>query len=180
MSGPKGGRAKIGRSPLDESKPQTFDEWMAGTNEEKFVKRRELLSFATFWVKTQIAPLIGSALVSFEAEMERKAKHNRWYRRLGRWLKGFFVKPGLEVADLPPEARAELRAELDAAEEVPAPEPAEAPEKVRTCVTCGSAELEPITEEGGLRCPKGHIVEEPPPEVDDGTRPEPPDEETTK
>lgn len=176
MSGPKGGRARIGKQRLDGSKRQTFDEWMAGTNEEKFVKRRELLSFATFWVKTQIAPLIGSALVSFEEGMERKAKHNRWYRRLGRWLKGFFVKRGLEVSDLPPEARAELRAELDAAEEVPAPP--EAPDKVRTCVTCGSAELEPVSETGGLKCPKGHIVEEPPPEVDDATRPEPLEEDS--
>ena len=152
---PKGGRGPIGRKRLDGEGPKrvsvTFDEWLEGNNKNKYATRDQVVSYSQFQLRNQIMPLMGETIKAYEAEMKR----NRWYRRLWRWIKGLFVTKSLEVADLPADARAELREQLDAAE----PET-----KGRTCVVCGSAQLEPVNEKGGLQCEKGHVVEEPPTE----------------
>jgi hypothetical protein len=127
---------------------------MEGDNKKRYVTREQLVMFSQFQVRQQIMPLIGECIKAYHYETQQK----RWYRRLGRWVKGLFVTKRLEVADLPADARAELRAELDAAET----EPEEEQAPVQTCATCGSAQLEPVDETGGLRCHNGHVIEDPP------------------
>ncbi len=133
----------------------SFDEWLQGSNALKFATREQVVAYSQFQVREQIMPLIGECIKAYHHETQQK----RWYRRLGRWLKGLFVTKKLEVAELPAEARAELRAELDAAEAKPEPEEQK---PVRTCATCGSAQLEPVNEMGGLVCHNGHVIEDPP------------------
>lgn len=157
MAGPKRGRGGIGKRRLggegSDQKAVTFDEWLEGSNALRYATRQQVVSYSQFQLRNQIMPLMGETIKAYEAEMKR----NRWYRRLGRWVKGFFVSKSLQVADLPADARAELRDQLDAAEVEP-----EKPGQ--TCVTCGSAQLEPVDERGGLKCHKGHVIEEPPTE----------------
>lgn len=156
---PKGGRGRIGKKRLGAEGPDrktvTFDEWLEGNNALKFVTRDQLVAYSQFQLKEQIMPLVGEAIKAYDAEI----RYQRWYKRLGRWVRGLFVKKNLEIADLPAETRAELRAELDAAEAEPE-EKERTP--VRTCPTCASVQLEPVNASGGLKCHNGHVIEDPP------------------
>ena len=156
---PKGGRGRIGKKRLGGEGPDrkevTFDEWLEGSNAQKFATRDQLVAYSQFQLREQIMPMVGEAIKAYDAEI----RYQRWYRRFDRWLKGLFVRKQLEVADLPADARAELRAELDAAEVEPEPEERK---PVRTCPTCGSAQLEPVNASGGLQCQDGHVIEDPP------------------
>ena len=157
MGMPKRGR--IGKKRLGGEGPNrkevTFDEWLEGNNSQKFATRDNVVAFANFFLKYRIMPLVGESIKAYDTEM----RYQRWYRRFGRWIKALFVTKKLEVADLPADARAELRAELDAAEAEPEPEERK---PLRTCPTCASAQLEPVNEAGGLVCHNGHVIEDPP------------------
>ncbi len=132
----------------------SFHEWLDGANATKFATREQVVSYSQFQLKNQIMPLVGEAIKAYDAEM----RYRRWYRRFGRWIKALFVTKKLEVADLPAEARAELRDQLDAAEK----KPEEEQTPLRTCAACGSAQLEPVNTSGGLKCHNGHVIEDPP------------------
>jgi len=157
MGMPKRGR--IGKQPLGGEGPNrkevTFDEWLEGNNAQKFATRDNVVAFANFFLRLRIMPLVGEAIKAYDAEM----RHRRWYRRLGRWVKSLFVTKKFGVADLPADARAELREQLDAAEAKPEEEERK---PLRTCPTCASAQLEPVNASGGLKCHNGHVIADPP------------------
>ncbi len=156
MGMPKRGR--IGKKRLGGEGPNrtevSFDEWLEGDNAQKFSTRDQVVAFSNFFLKYRIMPLVGESIKAYDSEI----RYRRWYRRLGRWVKALFVTKKVEVADLPADARAELREQLDAAEA----KPEEEQTPVRTCATCGSAQLEPVNASGGLVCHNGHVIEDPP------------------
>ncbi len=163
MGMPKTGRKGIRSKRLDGNgrggTEMTFDQFMEGNNKTKYVTREQLVMYSQFQFREQVVPMIGNCIKAYDHEVREK----RWYRAIGRWLRGLFVRKSTEIADLPADARQELREQLDAAEtEAESPEP----EQVRTCITCGSTQLEPVNEKGGLQCGQcGGLIEEPPPDI---------------
>ena len=163
MGMPKTGRKGIRGKRLDGDGPgrktdMTFDEFMEGSNQKKYVTREDLVMYSQFQLKEQIIPIVGNCIKAYDHEVREK----RWYRVFWRWIKGLFVRKPTEIADLPADARQELREQLDAAEA----KPEEEQTPVRTCITCGSAQLEPVNEKGGLQCGQcGGLIEEPPPDI---------------
>lgn len=163
MAMPRRGRQGIRGKRLDGDGPGatqvTYDEFMEGDNKKRYVTREQLVMFSQFQFRQQTVPIIGQCIKAYDHEVRGK----RWYRVFWRWVKGLVVRKSTEIADLPADARQELREQLDAAEaEGETPEP----EQVRTCITCGSAQLEPVNEQGGLQCGKcGALIEDPPPDI---------------
>lgn len=131
----------------------------------KYVTRSEM-----DWVQRRAfranAKMLETLINDFEKHQDRKV----WYRRLVAWLKSLGGTPKeMTIADLPPAAREDLKRQLAAAdgEEAEGTEEAievEDPRAVRrTCVNCGSANLGPVNELGGVKCNKcGAVLDDPP------------------
>jgi hypothetical protein len=130
---------------------------------DAFATREQVVAFANMQLTEQIVPLIRQAIQRYDAE-QRAA---RWYRRLGLWIARLFgwrMTPE-QAADIiqnyprdpehqpEPEVVGEIRA---------SGHPQDNGEVRRSCVVCGSVQLEPVNEMGGLRCANGHILEDPP------------------
>lgn len=62
----------------------TYEEWVGNENAEKLATREEVVAFSNFQLQEQVLPLMRNAV----ANAFRAYEANRWYRRLGRWLRG--------------------------------------------------------------------------------------------
>jgi hypothetical protein len=156
------------RRPIRQAhgKPMPMAQWLAGRNSELVVNRGELQSYVYEYHKAVLVPFIADCI----KEADRERRRRVFYRRFFRWLRDMVFGPEqapvvVEAAHLS-QAREEREDAAADQEEATAGE-AQPP---RTCVVCGSAALEPVNERGGLKCDRGHMIEEPPP--DQGISPE--------
>ena len=146
----------------------TFREWVGGENATKFATREQVVAFHNLQLREQIVPLIKNALARYDAEQRARSPS----RRLYRWVRRVLGRPMTHDELVEEVFRAEQRRHQREAEPETAPAvastiamPAEQGARPRSCVVCGSVQLEPLNENGGLVCPRGHVVEEPPPET---------------
>ncbi len=65
------------------SREISYQQWISGANAQRTVTREECVAFHNLALREQIVPLIANALRRYDAEQ----RANRWYRRLGRWLR---------------------------------------------------------------------------------------------
>lgn len=146
-------RKKPKRLRQPHSKPQRLDAWLAGRNAELVVNRGELLTFVDEHARAVLVPLIADCIKAYDAERQRRV----WPRRFLRWVRDILLGPEKPATDETYLAQQQAERE-DAAED-------EAPVEMgsrRSCVTCGSVHLMAVNERGGLRCDRGHVIEEPP------------------
>lgn len=137
-----------------------YKDWIAGENALRFATREQVVAFANLQLREQIVPLIRNAIIRYDRQQRAK----RWYLRLLRWL----LKPWRPTTAQ--EQVQDILAEAAEEESVVGTiggtgRPDDNGEVRKSCVTCGSFQLEPVNERGGLQCDRGHIIEEPPPET---------------
>ncbi len=156
-------------------KDVTFAEFMTGENATKFITREGVVAYSQFQLREQIMPLVSRGILKSIRAYDDHQRASKWYRRFWRWLTQL-GRSGPDLAD--PAVRAGLREQLDELEkamaagdkfelgalekEQEAPDEPEHPTGVRTCVVCGTPKLEPVNENGGVKCINGHILEDPP------------------
>jgi len=146
-------------APPRDDGPMTLEQWLAGGRARLMVSRKDLVVFSEAYLHQRVVPLIADCLKTYEKERRR----NRWWRRAWRWLgtrvlgdpvvepaSAFLDAMNEEIED----AAAEVAEEQASEEEAPLP---------RSCAVCGSYQLEPVNQDGGLKCDRGHVIEEPPP-----------------
>lgn len=149
----------------------SFHEWIDGEAGLKFATREQVVAFANMQLQEQVVPLLRNAIARYDAERRARSPG----RRLLRWLRRVLGRPMTHDEMVEELVLAEQRGQPGpAVPDVAGTEPADAAvvggigvpddngEPRRTCVTCGSVQLEPVNERGGLKCPNGHIIENPP------------------
>lgn len=133
-----------------------YKDWIAGDNALKFATREQVVAFANLQLREQIVPLIRNAILRYD----RQQRARRWYWRLLRWLlKPWRPKTAQEQVQ---EILAEAEQEAVVGTIGGTGQPDDNGEVRKSCVTCGSFQLEPVNERGGLQCENGHVIEEPP------------------
>lgn len=144
-----------------------YSKWAAV--QDKFATVGETIAFHNLTMREQTLPLIRNEVNAGLARFDRYLHERRLLVRFWRWLTSFGHRPmtreqALEILAKYPRPEDEEKAEQPTATAEAEAEPAEPPQH-RSCVVCGSVQFEPINERGGLRCDRGHIVEDPPLEV---------------
>jgi hypothetical protein len=143
----------------------SYEEWIGGRNAEKFATREQVVAFWNLALQEQVIPLIQLYLARYDRErrLHRRAWRawNRAWNRLRQTVAHLAARllrkpPGDESADDAAQGE-EPASTAAAARELPSPRL-----PTKTCVVCGTSQLEPIDVRGGLRCANGHIVEDPP------------------
>lgn len=166
-----GKRDEIRAKRLTSKTDVTYAEWIA--DPERFATREQVVSYAQFQLREQIVPLVADIIKRAIDGHEERKRARRWDRRLWAVIKSLAVRNQMSVADLPEEARAALRQELDQLEQK-GPMEAKAATEIReeldrpadkptSCVVCGGREIQP-GERGGWECGKCKaVLVDPPP-----------------
>ena len=151
-----------------------YHEWIGGGNADKFATREQVVAFSNFDYRTRIVPFVAGVAPRIRDDVLRELHERRLLVRFWRWLTSFGHRPmtreqALKILSEYPRPEDEEKAEQAAAVAEAETEPPEPPQH-RSCVLCGSVQLEPINEHGRLRCDRGHIGEEPPLQMVEGER----------
>lgn len=163
---------------LDVRKNVSYADWIAEA--DRFATREQIVAFSNLFFQEEVIPVVAQIIKRAIDGYEARRRERVWYRRLGRFLKGLVVREAVSIADLPPEALDELRAQLNEMDNKPrateAPEPLNLdkvePTPVATlgptsCVVCASRDLGPVTDLGGVKCMNcGAILVDPPAETE--------------